>query len=1159
MTSFTVQDPRVVDDLSAVARVYIPPADIQDKGPSAFDIIGAAFQQENMISSAFAGSQPIGGYDPTFDPFDRADPTQPFHPTSNPFVHIQGFEDQAEAFVKARNIDDLERIKNEIKRELQNREVLADGGAFGVTAMMAAAVLDPLIFVPFGGIVKGLRGISAARTGLKFAAAGGSFITTQELVLHQTQQTRTAAESAINITGGTILSGILGAAIGRLTAAKYNAAVRRIDDTILAMADPEDLAKQPAKVRARLLGIDPKTGKPRFQLINDPLAPNGIDVKPLGSLTTLNEFAKEAGKDLKVATSLIPGFNRLSKWISPRLQLFMSKQAGVREAANQLVQSPVLLEGGVKALDAETAQRLAMARSRLVQQDVENLYAQHATGNPKATAGLAGRIVGFRHREGTLTRNEFYNEVARAMRGQPGPDGKIVNVDVHAIPEVQQAAQLYRSKVINPLRDVAIDLGLLPKEIVANPGYLTRLYNHELFRTRKVINGKERFPEQDAFIDAIVEFEQKLAAAAGKLDEFSEAGTRQSLRKALDQILSIPDGRLLPGAAPFRGPMLERTLKVPDAVIERWLLNDTERIISYYTRAMAGDLELIKRFSLVRVRPELDEARSALVKVIRDAKEPSDAIKTLRSRDKDIVNRFGGRRLGRAFSKGRQSMIAKLRKAKTEAEAVAKLAERDDDIIKQFSSGNLNLLFDQIDTAYRPQIKAAEKGDSKLARKLRRERHRDIRNLTIARDTIRGTFNIPADPTAFGPRFLRGARQFTYMTIGGSIALSSIPDLALPIFNRGFANAFRHALLPMLTDMRGIRLSAEEARLALGPSEVLLNSRSLRLFDLGEDFLPRSRIERGLEKGTHAFSLANFMAPWNQAMRNFSALTTNGFVIESALKVAANRKLSQAVAKELKQATVKAELPAKTTLRLRELGLSDDLLIRIADQYDRFGGRGGRRRAFAPNTSEWTDDVAKTAIRAAIERASNLDVIKGGPLDRPAIPGIGPELSKTIFMFMNFGLSANTRILARGLQYRDATVASASVMSVAMGMLAVFLKDKAADRDVERTPVQWVAKGFEQAGVSGAIWDFDRYLEQATSGRIGVSAALGTKGARYYSSETMLNALFGPAIGKMFGVGDVAIRFGDLEVTDTDRRRLRRLIPLQNQFLLSRLFDQLED
>lgn len=1142
MTSFSVQDPRVVDNLSAVARVYIPPADIQDKGPSAFDVIGAAFQQENLIASAFAGSQPIGGYDPTFDPFDRANPTQPFHPVSNPFTHIQGFEDQAEAFVKARNIDDLERIKNEIKRELKNREVLADGGAFGITAMMAAAILDPLIFVPFGGVVKGVRGISAVRTALKFAAAGGSIITTQELLLHQTQLTRTSTQSAVNITGGSILSGMLGAAIGRLTAAKYNAAVRRIDDTILAMADPEDLAKQPAKVRARILGIDPKTGKPRFQLINDPLAPNGIDVKPLGSLTTLNEFAKEAGKNLKVAASFIPGFNRLSKWISPRLQLFMSKQAGVREAANQLLQSPVLLEGGAKAFDAETAQRLAMARSRLVQQDVENLYAQHATGNPKATAGLAGRIVGFRHREGTLTRNEFYNEVARAMRGQPGPDGKIVNVDVHAIPEVQQAAQLYRSKVINPLRDVAIDLGLLPKEILANPGYLTRLYNHELFRTSQVINGKVRFPEQEAFIDAIVEFEQKLAAAAGTLDEFSEAATRQSLRKALDQILSIPDGRLLPGAAPFRGPMLERTLKVPDAVIERWLLNDTERIISYYTRAMAGDLELIKRFGLVRVRPELDEARSALVKVIRDAEKPSGAIKSLRSRDKDIVNRFGGRRLGRAFSKGRQSMIAKLRKAKTEAEAVAKLAERDDDIIKQFSSGNLNLLFDRIDTAYRPQIKAAEKGDSKLARKLRRERHRDIRNLTIARDTIRGTFNIPADPTAFGPRFLRGARQFTYMTIGGSIALSSIPDLALPIFNRGFANAFRHALLPMLTDMRGIKLAAEEARLALGPSEVLLNSRSLRLFDLGEDFLPRTRIERGLEKGTHAFSLANFMAPWNQAMRNFSALTTNGLVIESAIKVAAGQTLKP-----------------KTLLRLQELGLSENMLKRIADQYDRFGGRGGRRRAFAPNTSEWTDDVAKTGIRAAIERASNLDVIKGSPLDRPAIPGIGPELSKTIFMFMNFGLSANTRILGRGLQYRDATVASASVMSVAMGILAVFLKDKAANRDVERTPVQWVAKGFEQAGVSGAIWDFDRYLEQATSGRIGVSALLGTHGARYYSSETMLNALFGPAIGKMFGVGDVAIRFGDLEVSDTDRRRLRRLIPLQNHFLLSRIFDQLED
>ena len=438
-------------------------------------------------------------------------------------------------------------------------------------------------------------------------------------------------------------------------------------------------------------------------------------------------------------------------------------------------------------------------------------------------------------------------------------------------------------------------------------------------------------------------------------------------------------------------------------------------------------------------------------------------------------------------------------------------------------------------------ISKAALSSEKLARKLQRDLNRDIRNLKLARDMIRGTHGIPADPTLLGPRFLKGTRQATLITIGGTIALSSIPDVGLPLFNKGFFNGFRNALIPFISDLEGLRYARAEAEAALGPAEYMLNSRSLRLYDVDQDVLPRSGLERALQKGTQIFSLVNLSSPWNQFIRNFSALTTNGFIIENAIKVAAGKKLSPKIA-----------------LRLQEFGFDDALLKKIAAQYDQFGGRGGRRRPYAPNTGAWTDPEAVLAMRVAAQRVNQLDLIRGGPLDRPIIPMVGPELSKTIFMFMNFGLSANTRILTRGLQYADATTASSAALSIGMGMLAMKLKDVAAGREPDRTPLQWVAKGIEQSGVSGALFDFDRYLDAATSGKFSTSALFGT-GRRFYSPESTMGALFGPAIGHTIKVGNTAVRVADFDIDDGDIRRLRRLIPLQNHFLLNRLFNQLED
>jgi hypothetical protein len=72
-------------------------------------------------------------------------------------------------------------------------------------------MVDPLIFLPSGAFVKSARGgYSAIKSAALVGAAGGFQTGIQESILQATQETRTAAESAMAIGSATLLTGLFG-------------------------------------------------------------------------------------------------------------------------------------------------------------------------------------------------------------------------------------------------------------------------------------------------------------------------------------------------------------------------------------------------------------------------------------------------------------------------------------------------------------------------------------------------------------------------------------------------------------------------------------------------------------------------------------------------------------------------------------------------------------------------------------------------------------------------------------------------------------------------------------------------------------------------------------------------------------------------------------
>lgn len=176
-------------------------------GPSLKETFGAAFRLENSVVSAIEREEgfhrpldapALEGYDPLDD--------------------IEGYEEYAGVFLSAGTPEEVSARKRQIDRELEDRALLERSGVAGIGAALAGGLLDPTILIPAGGTA--VRGLSVGRSvlqgGLATARAGFVGATAAEALLHGSQETRTLGESAFNVAGATLLSGVLGGSVAAL-------------------------------------------------------------------------------------------------------------------------------------------------------------------------------------------------------------------------------------------------------------------------------------------------------------------------------------------------------------------------------------------------------------------------------------------------------------------------------------------------------------------------------------------------------------------------------------------------------------------------------------------------------------------------------------------------------------------------------------------------------------------------------------------------------------------------------------------------------------------------------------------------------------------------------------------------------------------------------
>lgn len=526
--------------------------------PSLLDAAMAGLRQESDIVSAFKDQ--MHGIDISADEKGYSGPEM--------WERIKGtpYQDHWSRFVNLRNGAAFSAMKSQIDMETDDNRTLAASGGWGIAARVGGSLVSPTMLIPGGAIVRGAKtGSTIMKTALAGGAATGVALGIQEGALHATQQAREV--DPVGIAGGVLFGSLIGAGAGAL----FSRAERQAAMTALEATQRADWDKPVDDAVAELNeGI-------RASLSAGAHEPDTIDDLTMAGGKTVQGIIKTTGR------------------LNPLMRALQSQNVETRRTAALLMDNPIYLKKNLEGegvIAAETAMH-QYTRGSVAQA----LDAQRA-------AYSEGRKTGME-----LKDRAFREAVGRSMR----------RGDQSEIPAVAAAAKAWRQHVFEPLKEQAIKLGLLPKDVSPKTAisYLTRMYNRALIiaeqdKFKRIIrnwiaggvNAELRrnpgmhaeFVNQadfDAYVSEIVEDVY--------LNVIGQGGKDAPLPK--DLVITK------------RGPLAERTLNIPDSDIERYLEHDIEMIGQRYARVMAADIEITRNFGDPTMRNQLSAIHDEYAKL----------------------------------------------------------------------------------------------------------------------------------------------------------------------------------------------------------------------------------------------------------------------------------------------------------------------------------------------------------------------------------------------------------------------------------------------------------------------------------------------------------------------------------------------------------------
>lgn len=414
-------------------------------------------------------------------------------------------------------------------------------------------------------------------------------------------------------------------------------------------------------------------------------------------------------------------------------------------------------------------------------------------------------------------------------------------------------------------------------------------------------------------------------------------------------------------------------------------------------------------------------------------------------------------------------------------------------------------------------------------------------NVLAVIERLRGTRGMPSDPDGFAYRAARVIMNLNVLRMMGMVTVSSFNDVARPIMRYGLLRTFRDGFVPFITQMKQMKLSMEEAKLAGIGTNISAHQRSMAYRDIMDEYHRGSKIEKAIEWTSNRMGMVALFDYWTQAGELIASAVANGKLMDSiATVVAKDGSMSEKAA----------------TAFLAQNGITGDIAERIWKEVQK-GGGGKVDGAWWPNTESWTDQVALRAYRAALAREA-LITIPRPDASRALLSDVN-MLGRMLYQFKSFGMSSMSKIVMAGLQQRDAAVLSGVLASLALGALsyytwAVITGGKAYQEMMNADFDKWADEMISRSGLMGNFAEVQRIGQTIPL----VAPLVSFSGRRQTRrpGDDLGEALLGPSFDFLEKTADVIT--GLDEPNQQMVRSMRRLTPFQNTIILREVLDAVE-
>jgi len=1007
-----------------------------DEDPSLLSMVGPAIRQNNLVGSLIASDTL---YEQVRHGLDVDPDFRPFAPEN-----LKGYEQYADRFTNVFTKRAMDAVKADIDEETKDRDIMGRAGWTGYSMGVVAGYFDPTIVLPSGGLVKVGKSISLARTALSMGVAGAASAAAQEVILQESQQLRTGDDALVNIGGSTILHGLFGGGYaGVMSAVEHVAASRALNAAKAADFDADTNA-----LHAEMTGfsVPPSAGAA------------GVRPETLGDLSIAGRAASTVAK----ATAKL----------NPLLRTLHSPSVAVRQIGSQMMENPVYLTKNM-AGEGDIAAESAMHEFTrgAVAQAVE---AQRG-------AYLNARKVGV-----SLTEREFYQEVGRAMRRGDKSD----------IPGVSEAAAAWRSHVIEPLKQRAIDTGLLPKDVdvTTAESYFSRMWN------RPAIEANEQ-----EFKGILREYFDGQVSAATAREAAEKEKTLSSLESVKTDLQSGMAGRKA-GLSDLAGGIARH---LPDEALEQF-----ETGFQQVAGGIARDLDADDLAKLAKVDRQINDHASRGTFEFHDDADRADYVKGIVD---DVYDMLTGRATDgflpanftiatRGPLKERSfnipdALVEKFLEDNVDlvGRRYARVMAADTELAERFGSPTMKEALERVRLEY-AELRSQVKNDPVALKRLNESERSDIADLQAVRDMLRGNYRPEIQNTAWA-RVLAGAGAFNYMRAMGGVLIGSLADAVRPAMVHGLSAYIKDGLAPMVRGVKAAGLSKREAQLAGAISEKILASRMASLAEITDPYAHGSVFERFLGNMTVGFSRMTGLLHWDDFQKTLASRMIQNRILANAEKAAQSGF---------------ASLPAKERAYMGYLGIDEQR----AEDLGRFFTSHGQTLdgVKVANTEAWGDDAIAAAGRRAFRAAINKDVdsiiVTKGVGDMPLFAST--PVGRALLQFKSFAIASNQRVLIRGLQEDKTRLVGGIVGMTTIGAFIYALKQLEAGRELSDNPGTWAMEGLDRSGIFAVGFELNNALEKLGVPGLyaGASAFFPNASQRppasRYATRSAVGAMLGP-------------------------------------------------